>query len=121
MVADQLKSSCSFCGRDQSALFILVVGPLGNICDECVDICSDILSEKRSGVEPAVTSTPSPTFACGLCGQLVPSVHGDARAFALSPVNSQALGRPGVDGGGNERNKMKRRGSSAEAGRRGGA
>lgn len=78
VVADQHKSSCSFCGRDQSAVRILVVGPLVDICDECVDICSEIISEKVSSGETAVASPPSPTFTCGLCGQPTPSIHGVA-------------------------------------------
>jgi hypothetical protein len=37
---------CSFCGKSQYDVSKLVAGPAVFICDECVDICSDIIDEK---------------------------------------------------------------------------
>jgi hypothetical protein len=37
---------CSFCGKSQHDVSKLVAGPAVFICDECVDICSDIIDEK---------------------------------------------------------------------------
>ena len=37
---------CSFCGKTQDEVRKLVAGPSVYICDECVDLCVDILSEE---------------------------------------------------------------------------
>jgi hypothetical protein len=37
---------CSFCGKSQHDVRKLIAGPTVFICDECVDICSDIIDEK---------------------------------------------------------------------------
>lgn len=34
---------CSFCGKSRSQVNKLIQGPIANICDECVDLCIDIL------------------------------------------------------------------------------
>lgn len=36
---------CSFCGRNQNEVHKLIAGPSVYICDECVDLCSDIVRE----------------------------------------------------------------------------
>ena len=47
---------CSFCGRSQREVKILVAGPRSNICDGCVDICVEVVSEgKAAGGEVAFT------------------------------------------------------------------
>lgn len=38
--------TCSFCAKTQSEVRKLVAGPSVYICDECVDLCNDILSEE---------------------------------------------------------------------------
>jgi len=37
---------CSFCGKSQSAVKKIVVGPGVNICNECVELCNEILNEE---------------------------------------------------------------------------
>lgn len=37
---------CSFCGKDQHEVRKLVAGPAVYICDECIELCNDILSEE---------------------------------------------------------------------------
>lgn len=39
---------CSFCGKSQREVQKLIAGPSVFICNECVDICQDILAEERS-------------------------------------------------------------------------
>ncbi len=39
--------SCSFCGKSQHEAGKLVAGPTVFICDECVELCMDIVSEER--------------------------------------------------------------------------
>ena len=41
------KIRCSFCGKSQDQVSKLIAGPNGAyICDECVDICSEIIEEE---------------------------------------------------------------------------
>ena len=42
---------CSFCGKSQREVKKLIAGPTVFICDECVDICQDIIAEDRT-IEP---------------------------------------------------------------------
>ena len=43
---------CSFCGKNQNQVRKLIAGPVGiYICDECVDICADILEEELEDEE----------------------------------------------------------------------
>jgi len=39
--------SCSFCGKSQSAVKKIVAGPGVFICDECVELCNEILNENE--------------------------------------------------------------------------
>jgi len=41
--------SCSFCGKDKSAVLKLIAGPGVYICNECVALCNDILVDDSSG------------------------------------------------------------------------
>jgi len=43
--------ACSFCGKSQKQVKKLVAGPGVYICDECIDLCNEILAEERD--EPA--------------------------------------------------------------------
>tara|TARA_B110000879_G_scaffold14567_1_gene17954 strand:- start:2948 stop:4219 length:1272 start_codon:yes stop_codon:yes gene_type:complete len=42
---------CSFCGKNQNEVRRLIAGPSVYICDECVDLCNDIISEESQVVE----------------------------------------------------------------------
>jgi hypothetical protein len=43
---------CSFCARDQSQVEKLIAGPGVYICDECIELCNEILEEERSQGRP---------------------------------------------------------------------
>ena len=52
---------CSFCNKDQRDVKRLIAGPTVYICDECVDICLDIIAEEREPDEPkAKVKLPKP-------------------------------------------------------------
>lgn len=38
--------SCSFCGKSQREINKLIAGPTVSICDECIDLCNDIIGEE---------------------------------------------------------------------------
>src|SRR6266508_5121086 len=43
---EQLK--CSFCGKSQKQVKKLIAGPGVYICDECIDLCNEIIEEELS-------------------------------------------------------------------------
>ena len=38
---------CSFCGKSQNEVKKLIAGPGVYICDECIELCNDIIAEER--------------------------------------------------------------------------
>jgi ATP-dependent Clp protease ATP-binding subunit ClpX len=50
---------CSFCGKSQEQVRKLIAGPGVYICDECVDLCNEILDEELFDSSAAV-SPPVP-------------------------------------------------------------
>ena len=50
---------CSFCNKDQNDVRKLIAGPTVFICDECVDVCNDIIADDRR-----VRGPPSRSRAC---------------------------------------------------------
>ena len=47
--SDQLQ--CSFCGKSQRQVRKLIAGPGVYICDECIELCNEIIDEEFSGPE----------------------------------------------------------------------
>ena len=54
---------CSFCGKNQNEVRRLIAGPSVYICDECVDLCNDIITEESQDPDEheASGSLPVPT------------------------------------------------------------
>ena len=51
---------CSFCNRTQEEVRKLIAGPSVYICDECIDLCKDIIAEEVDQEEGQTTSTKIP-------------------------------------------------------------
>ncbi|MEC4819385.1 MAG: ATP-dependent protease ATP-binding subunit ClpX [Scytonema sp. PMC 1069.18] len=51
---------CSFCGKSQEQVRKLIAGPGVYICDECVDLCNEILDEELLDTNGAASSQPAP-------------------------------------------------------------
>ncbi|NNJ90178.1 MAG: ATP-dependent Clp protease ATP-binding subunit ClpX [Gammaproteobacteria bacterium] len=52
---------CSFCGKSQHEVRKLIAGPSVFICDECVELCNDIIREEMNdNASDATTSLPKP-------------------------------------------------------------
>src|SRR3984957_16574425 len=54
---------CSFCGKSQHEVRKLIAGPSVFICDECVELCNDIIHEEIEEQKthvPAETKLPTP-------------------------------------------------------------
>ena len=52
---------CSFCGKSQHEVRKLIAGPSVFICDECVDLCNDIISEELQEAKTSETVEKLPT------------------------------------------------------------
>ena len=53
---------CSFCGKSQDEVKKLIAGPTVYICDECIELCNDIIAEEFEKEEAAkLSSVPKPT------------------------------------------------------------
>ena len=50
-MSDEKTLYCSFCGKGQDEVRKLIAGPSVYICDECVELCNDILQEEFGGEE----------------------------------------------------------------------
>ncbi|ACA56992.1 ATP-dependent Clp protease ATP-binding subunit ClpX [Clostridium botulinum] len=56
----QLK--CSFCGKTQDQVRRLIAGPGVYICDECIELCSEIINDEfEDDIQVDLTSLPKPT------------------------------------------------------------
>ena len=59
---DKKQLKCSFCGKSQDQVKRLIAGPGVYICDECIDLCSDIIQDEfEESVELDTTSLPKPS------------------------------------------------------------
>jgi ATP-dependent Clp protease ATP-binding subunit ClpX len=52
---------CSFCGKSQHEVRKLIAGPSVYICDECVDLCNDIIREEIKDISPKREGGALPT------------------------------------------------------------
>ena len=51
---------CSFCGKNQKEVAKLIAGPAVYICDECIELCSEIIAEENEKDEDGFESFPTP-------------------------------------------------------------
>lgn len=63
---------CSFCGKGQDEVKKLIAGPTVYICDECVELCNDIIAEEYEREEAArATQIPKPVEIKNVLDQYV--------------------------------------------------
>ena len=65
---------CSFCGKSQHEVRKLIAGPSVFICDECIDLCNDIIRAETSGdtaVKGTKSDLPVPSEICGILDSYV--------------------------------------------------
>src|ERR1700675_4150233 len=56
---------CSFCGKSQQEVRKLIAGPTVFICDECVELCKDIIQEEnKSSLTKSRDGIPNPKEIC---------------------------------------------------------
>jgi len=63
---------CSFCGKSQHEVRKLIAGPTVFICDECVELCMDIIKEEnKSSIVKHQDGVPSPKEICNVLDDYV--------------------------------------------------
>ena len=60
MAEKTTKLHCSFCGKEQSLVKKLIAGPNVYICNECIDLCNDILLEETKNEKEKVFEISKP-------------------------------------------------------------
>ena len=76
---------CSFCGKSQHEVRKLIAGPTVFICDECVELCNDIIREETKGGIAGKKDGGVPTPQ-DICGTLNDYVIGQDRAKRVLSV-----------------------------------
>ena len=58
---DKKQLKCSFCGKNQDQVRRLIAGPGVYICDECIELCQEIIDEEfEDEVDLEVKDVPKP-------------------------------------------------------------
>ncbi|MCP3986720.1 MAG: ATP-dependent Clp protease ATP-binding subunit ClpX [bacterium] len=57
---DNANLSCSFCGKGQKEVRKLIAGPTVYICDECIELCNDIIAEEYGQDEASAPASRVP-------------------------------------------------------------
>ncbi|MCP3958152.1 MAG: ATP-dependent Clp protease ATP-binding subunit ClpX [bacterium] len=78
---------CSFCNKSQREVKKLIAGPTVFICDECVDICLDIIAEDRLHEQQQETDLPKPQEIKALLDEYVIGQEQAKRKLAVAVYN----------------------------------
>ncbi len=94
---------CSFCNKSQRDVRKLIAGPTVYICDECVDICLDIIAEEKETEEPdGRVRLPKPIEVKGFLDEYVVGQEAAKKKLAVAVYNHY------------KRNEMSRRRNDVE-------
>ena len=79
---------CSFCGKSQHEVRKLIAGPTVFICDECVELCMDIIREetKAAGLKSS-EGTPTPREICQVLDDYVIGQEHAKRVLSVAVHN----------------------------------
>ncbi|HEX4956009.1 MAG TPA: ATP-dependent Clp protease ATP-binding subunit ClpX [Thermoanaerobaculia bacterium] len=78
---------CSFCNKSQREVKKLIAGPTVFICDECVDICLDIIAEDRMLEQQTDTTLPKPREIKALLDEYVVGQEQAKKKLAVAVYN----------------------------------
>ena len=84
--SDLLK--CSFCGKSQKQVKKLIAGPGVYICDECIDLCNEIIEEELSETtELKLDDLPKPQEIFGFLDEYVVDQERAKKVLAVAVYN----------------------------------
>jgi ATP-dependent Clp protease ATP-binding subunit ClpX len=91
---------CSFCGKSQHEVRKLIAGPSVFICDECVDLCNDIIREEiqESVPEGSSEKLPKPHEIAAILDQYVIGQRRAKKVLAVAVYNHYKRLRLGAKG-----------------------
>ncbi|MGY6705676.1 ATP-dependent Clp protease ATP-binding subunit ClpX [Roseinatronobacter sp.] len=79
---------CSFCGKSQHEVRKLIAGPTVFICDECVELCMDIIREEtKTGGLKTTDGVPSPREICNVLDDYVIGQEQAKRVLSVAVHN----------------------------------
>ncbi|UCG98086.1 MAG: ATP-dependent Clp protease ATP-binding subunit ClpX [Burkholderiales bacterium] len=81
---------CSFCGKSQHEVKKLIAGPSVFICDECIDLCNDIIRDENTtdpSTAVAKSDLPTPQEICGILDQYVIGQEKAKRILSVAVYN----------------------------------
>src|SRR5260370_23497690 len=81
---------CSFCGKGQDQVRKLVAGPGVFICDQCIDLCQEVLEDdnRSAGTKKQKTGfIPNPKTICAALDQYVISQDRPKKALSVQVYN----------------------------------
>ena len=85
---DKKQLKCSFCGKSQDQVKRLIAGPGVYICDECIDLCSDIIQDEfEESVELDTTSLPKPSEIRNYLDQYVIGQNRAKKSLSVAVYN----------------------------------
>ena len=86
---DMGKLRCSFCGKTQDQVRKLIAGPNVYICDECIDLCSDIIDEEYDTLakEDEIRELPKPKEIKEILDQYVIGQDRAKQALSVAVYN----------------------------------
>ena len=81
---------CSFCGKSQHEVRKLIAGPSVFICDECIELCNDIIRDETQGEAQSGegrSGLPTPAEICAILDQYVIGQYKAKRILAVAVYN----------------------------------